>query len=50
MNPCEEQLFSYSDIATVAPWLTPEACQELARAGLFSPRMLLAKLNPTPLT
>ncbi len=29
-----------------SPWLTPEACQGLARAGLFSPRLPLSDTEP----
>ncbi|MGO9117265.1 MAG: hypothetical protein ACLQPD_06590 [Desulfomonilaceae bacterium] len=46
MTPCEEQFFSYSDLPRVAPWLNRETCQQLTRAGLFTPRMVREETGP----
>jgi hypothetical protein len=37
---CEEQVFSYTDLPLLAPWLTEEMCRTLAAAGLFTARIV----------
>jgi hypothetical protein len=46
MTPCEDELFSYSDLPTVAPWLSKETCQLFREAGLFTPRMVQQETDP----
>lgn len=46
MYASEPQLFSYSDLSTITPWLTPETCHEYARAGLFAPRFPVNHAEP----
>jgi hypothetical protein len=43
---CEDKLFSYSDLPTVAPWLNGETRWQLTRAGLFAPRMVRQETDP----
>jgi hypothetical protein len=40
MIPYEEQLFSYSDLVAIVPWLSEETCRQLTQAGLFTPRIV----------
>ncbi len=39
MIPTQAQLFSYTDLPLVAPWLTEKICLSLMAAGLFTPRL-----------
>ncbi len=39
MIPTQVQLFSYTDLPLVAPWLTEKICLSLMAAGLFTPRL-----------
>ena len=39
MIPTQVQLFSYTDLPLVAPWLTEKICLSLMAAGLFAPRL-----------
>jgi hypothetical protein len=40
MTTCQDQLFSYSDLPLLAPWLAEDSCREFAAAGLFTPRIV----------
>ena len=46
MTHCEDQLFSYSKLPTVAPWLNEERRRQLSQAGLFTPRMIRQETDP----
>jgi hypothetical protein len=46
MTTCQEQLYSYANLPTIAPWLTEETCRRLTEAGLFTPRAMQLETDP----
>jgi len=37
----EDELFSYSDLPLITPWLKEKSCRQLTEEGLFTPRRVL---------
>ena len=46
MTPCEDKLFSHSDLSTLAPWLNVETCRPLTQSGLFTSRIIRRETDP----
>jgi len=41
MISSEDELFSYSDLPLITPWLNEKSCRQLTEEGLFTPRRVL---------